>query len=869
MGISLLGGLKAESVAAQSITPALDGTGTTVTQSQQQFNIEGGQLSATGDNLFHSFQTFQPNVRETVNFETTPSVQNVFARVRGNQPSVIDGALQISGSQANLFLMNPAGILFGPNATLNLPADFTATTANAIGIGNGDDWFNTKGVNDYTALVGDATAFAFASSQPGVVVNEGELSLNEGQQLSMIAGNTINTGTVATSGGGITMAAVPGENIVRLSQEGQLLTLELEKNSLQTQTELGVTVPTFSPLRLPALLTNDDVSEVTQLTVNANGTVSLTSATASEPVPVVPANCSAQACAIASGTLDVSNVAPDPFSMLPPIGGTIGIQGRYVDLSAAIVDVSGLAGDGNLFTEIYEPNGSQLPEASISTGINDQLTNSLNGLNAFQGPNMPFGAARQGRNRGNGNSQINRTDRQGNNRSGRGQNARGRLHHFASRTVLDNASADEALRDIEDQRVQEFSDYFGRSLNSTELTPDKIQTLLADVYTKTGNQSVIAYITAPSADTTEMAQFTGANPSIALESNLVEQPSTPLEILLFTATEEPIRLIIPDVSRSQLFQTTTDFNNTLITSVRRGTDHYLEPAQQLYEWLIQPIEDELGPGAVDTFLFSMDSGLRSIPIAALHDGQQFLVENYSVGMVPSLSLMDAEYQPIEKKQVLAMGASDFDTLQPLPAVPAEIETIGQLWQSQKFLNESFTLQNLIQQQSQNPAQIIHLATHAEFNSGDANSSYIQLWNEQLQLSDIHTLGWAQPAVDLLVLSACRTALGNPEAEMGFAGLSIATGVKSALASLWSVSDLGTLALMGEFYDQLRTESTKSEALQQAQLSMLHGDIRVESGQLFSDRTRSTLALPSALSDSNPDLSHPYYWSGFTMIGSPW
>ncbi|MEL6556513.1 MAG: CHAT domain-containing protein, partial [Cyanobacteria bacterium J06621_11] len=180
-----------------------------------------------------------------------------------------------------------------------------------------------------------------------------------------------------------------------------------------------------------------------------------------------------------------------------------------------------------------------------------------------------------------------------------------------------------------------------------------------------------------------------------------------------------------------------------------------------------------------------------------------------------------------------------------------------------FLNESFTLQNLVNQQSQQPAQIIHLATHAEFNPGTAENSYIQLWDEQLHLSDIHTLGWDLPAVDLLVLSACQTAVGNAEAEMGFAGLSVASGVNSALASLWSVSDLGTLALMSEFYDQLRTAPLKSEALQLAQLSMLNGDTRVESGQLFSTRTRSTALPPTLSTQGNPDLSHPYYWSGFT------
>ena len=154
-----------------------------------------------------------------------------------------------------------------------------------------------------------------------------------------------------------------------------------------------------------------------------------------------------------------------------------------------------------------------------------------------------------------------------------------------------------------------------------------------------------------------------------------------------------------------------------------------------------------------------------------------------------------------------------------------------------------------------------------FKPGDLESSYIQLWDERLRLSDIHTLGWDRPTVDLLVLSACRTALGDTEAEMGFAGLAVAAGVKSALASLWTVSDVGTLALMSEFYHQLMDTQVKSEALRMTQLAMLHGETHLEKKQL----PIATMQLPEELRDDldDLDLSHPYYWAGFTLIGSPW
>jgi CHAT domain-containing protein len=118
-----------------------------------------------------------------------------------------------------------------------------------------------------------------------------------------------------------------------------------------------------------------------------------------------------------------------------------------------------------------------------------------------------------------------------------------------------------------------------------------------------------------------------------------------------------------------------------------------------------------------------------------------------------------------------------------------------------------------------------------------------------------------------VLSACETALGNEKAELGFAGFAVQAGVKSVLGSLWSVSDGGTLALITEFYQKLRTVPIKAEALKQAQLAMLQKQVYIANNQLH--WSNGTVPLPPEMQGENPDLSHPYYWSGFTMIGSPW
>ncbi len=130
------------------------------------------------------------------------------------------------------------------------------------------------------------------------------------------------------------------------------------------------------------------------------------------------------------------------------------------------------------------------------------------------------------------------------------------------------------------------------------------------------------------------------------------------------------------------------------------------------------------------------------------------------------------------------------------------------------------------------------------------------------------LGFNDPPLELLVLSACRTAVGDEQAELGFAGLAVQAGAKTALASLWYVSDEGTFGLMSEFYHHLSQAPIKAEALRQTQIAMIQGNVRVENGILYT--ANQEIPLPEAIAHlSESDLTHPYYWSAFTLIGSPW
>ncbi|WP_245788592.1 CHAT domain-containing protein [Spirulina major] len=407
-------------------------------------------------------------------------------------------------------------------------------------------------------------------------------------------------------------------------------------------------------------------------------------------------------------------------------------------------------------------------------------------------------------------------------------------------SFANNLNSNDLVSDIDQFLEEQYEEYFDDE-DKVPVTAASVRQMLQTIEQQTNKRSVVLYA--------------------------LNRPNF-LQLLLIVPDGPPISRTVPLVASSTLQRTLSRFRDT-VNSTTQSTS-YLQPAQQLYDWLIRPYRDTLNNLNIDTLIFSMDAGLRSIPLAALHDGEQFLIEQYSLGMIPSVSLTNSQYEPLHDAQVLAMGASEFRNLTPLPAVPLELETITQARNSgAPFLNEAFTLDALRVNSRDRNRSIIHLATHAQFlpiQANGVNNSYIQFWDQAANFRDLRSLGWHnEPQVELLVLSACETALGDPNAELGFAGLAVQTGVKSALASLWKVSDVGTLGLMASFYEHLNDPeiTIKAEALRQAQLALLRGEVSIDNGRI------GDLPLPPALVNTQGDLSHPFFWSGFTLVGSPW
>jgi filamentous hemagglutinin family protein len=423
------------------------------------------------------------------------------------------------------------------------------------------------------------------------------------------------------------------------------------------------------------------------------------------------------------------------------------------------------------------------------------------------------------------------------------------------------------VEEIEAYATQQFQDYFGQQGEIPIKTVEDAQKLLRQIQSKTGVKPAVVY-----------TMFTPQNyvPGSGARTRQ-QQASDLLDVVIVTAEGQPIRKQIPGATRAAVLSTLANFYNQISSAPENPNDtSYLPQAQQLYKWLIAPQEAELQKRGVKNLMFVMDAGLRKLPVGALHDGKQFVVQKYSVGLLPSLSLTDTTYVGVKNTQVLAMGSEEFTKDQnqfPLRAVPLEISTIAQkLWRGKYVLNQNFTLENLKRERAANAYGIIHLATHADFQQ-DKTKTYIQLYNSKLNFDDVRKLGWSNPPVELLVLSACKTAFGDTNSELGFAGLAVQSGVKSALASLWYVSDAGTLGLMTEFYRQLNSAPIKAEALRQTQISMIEGKVRVEDNKVLNTRGGVDLTpkLATALQQQKipANFSHPYYWAPFTMIGSPW
>jgi filamentous hemagglutinin family protein len=263
----LLGGGR---VQANPIVPANDGVGTVVNRVGNQFDITGG--TRAGANLFHSLLKFGLSEQQIANFLSQPSIRNILTRVTGGETSVINGLIKVTGGNSNLYLMNPAGIVFGAGARLDIPGSFHATTANAIKVGDG--WFGMHTPpSELMRLTGEPGGFAFSRMNEtlngelaGVIRNQGQLVAPAGQRVVLAGGLVVHTGVIETAHGQVIVTASPGGRYVEVTPAGSVLSF-----SVPVATEEAIAVQNLRPLRW------EDVVALATGTVYVSGTVSTAS----------------------------------------------------------------------------------------------------------------------------------------------------------------------------------------------------------------------------------------------------------------------------------------------------------------------------------------------------------------------------------------------------------------------------------------------------------------------------------------------------------------------------------------------------------------------------------------------------------------
>jgi CHAT domain-containing protein len=316
-----------------------------------------------------------------------------------------------------------------------------------------------------------------------------------------------------------------------------------------------------------------------------------------------------------------------------------------------------------------------------------------------------------------------------------------------------------------------------------------------------------------------------------------------LEVIL-TLPQQPLRHHRIAIAQQDVNNVLDDLQQNL------RKPHTLQQVQalteQVYNWLIRPIEVDLAKSQVKTLVFVLDGDLQTIPMAALYDGKQYLVEKYSLALTPSLQLLDPKPLRQVRMKALAAGVSDARPPQfsSLPNVPIELKNVGSEVPSRILLNQEFTTQNLQQQVSTQAFPIVHFATHGQFSS-NAEETFIMAWDKPIKMNDLNRLLRVSnqkdtDAIELLVLSACQTATGNRRAALGIAGVAVRAGARSTLASLWNVNDASTAQLMSQFYQVLQSDRvTKAEALRQAQLTLL----------------------------KDPKYQRPMFWAPYILLGN--
>ncbi|WP_298921523.1 CHAT domain-containing protein [uncultured Nostoc sp.] len=332
-----------------------------------------------------------------------------------------------------------------------------------------------------------------------------------------------------------------------------------------------------------------------------------------------------------------------------------------------------------------------------------------------------------------------------------------------------------------------------------------------------------------------------------------KQDQTPVTVIYPFILSDRLEVILQLPQKRWLHYATAVSKDEVQTTLKQLQENLTKPhtlrkiqslSQKVYNWLIKPAEAALAESQTPTLVFVLDGWLRNIPMAALYDGKQYLIEKYSIALTPGLQLI--EPKPLQKElKVIAAGLSEPSSgFSALPNVKRELEQIRADIPSNILLNQEFTRLALQNRINSLPFPVVHLATHGQFSS-KAEETFIVAWKDRIYVKQfnqlVRTIEQNRPeAIELLVLSACQTAAGDERAGLGIAGVAFQAGARSTIASLWNLDDESTSVLMNEFYQELANKKlTKAEALRRAQLALLQ----------------------------NPKYKRPRFWAPYILLGN--
>lgn len=341
---------------------------------------------------------------------------------------------------------------------------------------------------------------------------------------------------------------------------------------------------------------------------------------------------------------------------------------------------------------------------------------------------------------------------------------------------------------------------------------------------------------------------------VDIQSNPIDQIDTNATVIYSIILEDRLAVIYSQPGQPLRTYTTpvdpTTLNTTLrlfLESLHPSADRQdqLAYAQTIYDWLIRPAENKGMLTPDQTLVFVLDGFLRNLPMAALHDGQQYLIEKYAVALSPGLQLLPANTSRNQQTKALVAGVSQArGRFSALPAVKEEVLNISNLLPSSQLLDQQFTRQALRKGLDDPQINVLHLASHGQFSS-DFSQTFFLAWDGAININELSELLQRRDidhsqVIDLLTLSACETATGDDQATLGLAGLAVRSGARSTLATLWSVKDDVAKQLMINVYKNLEQgQMTKAEALRQAQLELLH----------------------------TQDFADPFFWAAYVLIGN--